>query len=130
MPKTSTRMALAIQTAKHSYWINKLETTDRDTIWKTISKKQIHKKPIPPIAGLVQMGTWIPRCANPCVLYHICPDTPSIVLLYELTVHVQQVDSLQGSLVDYTVGDTQSRCKKPPHFKILRLQQYMASKRY
>jgi hypothetical protein len=42
-----------IRTAKHSYWINKLETTDRDTIWKTISKKQIHKKPIPPIAGLV-----------------------------------------------------------------------------
>jgi hypothetical protein len=29
----------AIRTAKHSYWINKLETTDRDTIWKTISKK-------------------------------------------------------------------------------------------
>jgi hypothetical protein len=37
----------AIRTAKHSYWINKLETTDRDTIWKTISKKQTHKKPIP-----------------------------------------------------------------------------------
>jgi hypothetical protein len=43
----------AIRTAKHSYWINKLETTNRDTIWKTISKKQTHKKPIPPIAGHV-----------------------------------------------------------------------------
>jgi hypothetical protein len=43
----------AIRTPKHSYWINKLETTNRDTIWKTISKKQTHKKPTPPIAGLV-----------------------------------------------------------------------------
>jgi hypothetical protein len=38
---------------RHSYWINKLKTTDRDTIWKTISKKQTHKKPTLPISGLV-----------------------------------------------------------------------------
>jgi hypothetical protein len=41
----------SVRVAKHCYWIDKLETTDRKNVWKTIATRQTHRKPLPPISG-------------------------------------------------------------------------------
>jgi hypothetical protein len=41
----------SVRAAKHCYWIDKLETTDRKNVWKTIATRQTHRKPLPPISG-------------------------------------------------------------------------------